>query len=303
MQSIWGRTRRDEMALMRIVTSDLNEGPPRAAIIVPVADVDDAVTRRFLDNLRDRTHSPFKVFLVESSGEEFSYGKSMNAGIRAAEGFDLMIGMDSDAFPEDGAVERLIEYARSDPRLGYVGASVITPGAHPEIGWTHAGMFQFIVNSLRAGAPIYALRRALMGGWWSFGVHAPEDFVPGRMVGSITTMFALKRECYDDVGPFDERFRVSFVDVDYNFRIMLSERWYVSTCTGSGVLHERHVTRTKRKEKMAFEGVRQYLQNWPRQRIREVLRAAENGKFIIPARRDDEPGRHEAGDGTKEVVK
>jgi GT2 family glycosyltransferase len=274
-----GTSRKDPM---RIVTEDLNEGRPEAAVVVPVADVDDLVTRKFLDNLRQRTRAPLRVFLVESSGDEFSYGKSVNAGIRAAEGFDIVVGMDSDAFPEDGAVERLLEYTRSDPRLGYVGAKVLTPGAPSEIGWVHVGMLRFVWNALRAMAPIHALRRLAMGGWWSFGVGAPESFVPGKMVGSITTMFALKRECYDDVGPFDERFRVSYVDVDYNFRILLSERWHVSTCVDSAVLHERHVTRTKRNERIALEGVRQYLENWPRKRIELVLSAAARGKFIIP---------------------
>ncbi len=269
---------------MRVVTRDLNEGVPVAAVVMPVADAEDGITKKCVDSLVASTRTPLKLFLVESSGQEFSYGRSINAGIRAAEGFDLIIGMDSDAFPRPGAIDKLLDFMGTHPQVGYLGARIVSPGTKPNIGWVHQGMFWFFVNAVKARAPFYAVRRVLKGKLWSFSIRAPRDYVPGKMVGAITTTFVLRRQCYEDVGPLDERFRVSFVDVDYNFRMLISDRWYISSCPTAEVFHEGHTTRIARREKMEFEGWDHYLENWPKERIRLVLEAARKGKFLIPAR-------------------
>lgn len=267
---------------MRIVRRQVNEGKAQVAVIVPVADAEDRIAQRFLDNLRASTTIPLDVLLVESSGGEFAYGKSMNAGIRAAEGHDLVMGMDSDAFPRKGAVDLMLQFAKEHPRVGFTGARIVTPGCIPNIGWVHQGMGWFVIGALKAKAPLFAVRRILKGKWWSFSIRSPKDFVPGRMVGAITTAFVLRRKCFEDVGPFDEGYRVSFVDVDYSFRIMTSADWYVSTCASAEVFHEGHTTRIARREKMEFEGWDKFLSDWPKQRIANVLEASRKGKFIIP---------------------
>lgn len=270
------------MDLMRIVTKDLNQGTPEAAVIIPVADAEDEIARRCLENLSATTRTPLKIFLVESSGMEFAYGKSINAGIRAAEGLDLLIGMDSDAFPKEGAIETLLEFMRAHPTVGYSGAKILSPGTNPNIGWVLQSMPWFIVGSLKARAPFFAVRRILKGKWWSFSIRAPRDYIPGKMVGAITTMFALRRRCYEDIGPLDERFRVSFVDVDYSLRILISENWYISSCPKAVVFHEGHTTRIARREKTEFEGWDLFLQLWPRERMERVRDAAKRDRFLIP---------------------
>jgi len=270
---------------MKIVTRDINEGAPQAAVIMPVADAEDEIARRCVDNLRKTTKIPLKVYLVESSGSEFAYGKSVNAGIRAAEESELIIGMDSDAFPKEGAVERLLEFMRAHPQVGFSGARIVTPGTSPNIGWVLQSLPWFVVNALRARAPIFALRRILKGKWWSFSIRAPKDYVPGKMVGAITTTFVLRRQCYEDVGPLDERFRVSFVDVDYNFRILVSDKWSISSCPSAEVFHEGHTTRIARRESMEFEGWDTFLSIWTKERMGEVKEAARKGKFVIPDER------------------
>jgi GT2 family glycosyltransferase len=270
---------------MRIVTKDVNEGAHQAAVVMPVADAEDDIAQRCLDNLGKTTRVPLRVFLVESSGSEFAYGRSVNAGIAAAEGFDIIIGMDSDAFPREGAIERLLEFMRAHPQVGFSGARIVSPGTDPNIGWVLQSMGWFVVNALKARAPLFALRRILKGKWWSFSIRAPKDYIPGKMVGAITTTFVLRRQCYEDVGPFDERFRVSFVDVDYNFRMLISDKWHISSCPSAEVFHEGHTTRIARRENMEFEGWDVFLRKWTKDKIGDVKAAAGKGKFIIPDER------------------
>jgi len=264
-----------------IRTSDFH-GVPEFAIVVPVADLDDEITKLCVDHLEKNVTIPFRLVLVASRGSTFSYGRSINAGMEATRDFDLIIGMDSDAFPDRGTVEKTLQYTRGDPRLGYVGAKIVQcNGKPPNIGWVPQNIWWYLINSVRNRAPLSALKRILMGKWWSFSVRVPSHYVPRRMVGIITTFFVIRRKCFDEVGPFDEDFRYSFVDVDYSFRVLTS-RWYVSVCPQAAVLHRGHATASRRLQEGEFEGWNRYLSKWSRERIKEVRKAARESKFIIP---------------------
>lgn len=270
---------------VEIRTKDFH-GAPDLAIVVPVADPDDDVTRLCVDHLAKNVTIPFRLVLVASRGSAFSYGRSINAGMMAASGFDLIVGMDSDAFPDPGTVEKTVQYVRNDPRLGYVGAKIVQcNGKPPNIGWVPQNLWWYAANAIRNLAPLSALKRILMGKWWSFSVRVPSHYIPNRMVGIITTFFVIRRKCYDEVGPFDESFRYSFVDVDYSFRVLTS-RWYVSVCPHVSVLHRGHATATRRLQQEEFENWNRYLNKWSRAGIGEVHKAAREGKFIIPEELD-----------------
>jgi len=267
---------------LKVHIKEMNEGRPRIPIVIPVANVGDEITGTCLEHLSRSTRLPLKVILVESSGEEFSYGRSMNAGIRCVDDYDVVIGMDSDAFPEPGSMERMLTCLRSDSRIGYVGAKIYSEKVPPRMGWVHSNVLWFLWDSLRHGWVSYAIRRLLMGGWWSFSVRSPRDYVPGKMVGALTTMFALRRKCFEEVGPMDERYRVAFVDVDYCYRILISRNWYLTSCPSAVVFHKYHETLLLYGFEKGFEGWKLYLRNWPKDRIKLVLYAAKRGKFLIP---------------------
>ncbi|MCU0859920.1 MAG: glycosyltransferase [Thermoplasmata archaeon] len=259
-------------------------GKDRAAVVIPVKDAGDDITKRCVDHLASAAELPLRVILVESSGPEFSFGRSINAGIRAAEGHEIVMCMDSDAYPEKGALSELLACMRSDQRLGYAAAVAKAPDFHPNIGWAHMSLPWFVIGCLKNRAPMFMLRRLRIGGWWTFGVRAPKEYIPGKMIGASTTTFAMRRACFDDVGPMDERFKVSFSDQDLCFRIMLSERWYLTSCPNAKVIHEEHKTRKAPKEEREFADWRLFLEKWPKKRIRELLAAARKGKFVIPSR-------------------
>jgi len=266
---------------MRLEIKQINDGKPEAAIIIPVADMQDEITTSCLDHLRKVTKLPLEIVLVESSGNEFAFGKSVNAGIRAAEQNQILIGLDSDAYPYPGSIEKLVSCVRNDSRVGYAAAMVYSDDVSPRVGWVLSDLPWFLCSLMRKG-PTYAYRRMLMGKWWSFGVKPVSKYEEGKMVGAQTTMFALRRECYDDVGPIDERYRVSLVDVDYCFRILISKDWYLTSCPSAPIYHKYHATQHAYGWEKTYDAWRIYLENWPRARFRLVRNAAARGKFLIP---------------------
>lgn len=266
---------------MRIESRRIGDGDDRVAVVIPVKNIDDDITRKCLDHLAKTSKLPLEVFLVESSGDEFSFGRSINAGIEAAKAYDVVVCMDSDAFPSREAFPELLRCLKEMPNLGYAAAVASSPNAHPNIGWAHMNLPWFLIYSLKHRAPLYAIRRLMIGGWWTFGVRNPKNYIPGKMVGASTTTFAIRRACFDDVGPLDERFKVSFSDQDLCFRIMISNAWYLTSCPSARVYHEEHVTRKVPKEEVEFKDWRLFLEKWPRQKIKEVLTAAAHGKFTI----------------------
>jgi len=265
---------------MRIISQQIRDGWP-IPVIIPVADSEDEITKKCLDNLRSCTNLPLSVYLVESSGSEFTYGKSMNAGIKAARPADFFIGMDSDAFPRQGAIDALVDYSHQDPRIGYVGVKVFTEENEPNLAWVNRGFIGFAWSCLTAGAPFYALRRLSKGNWYSLPPKGISHLKPGRMTGIVSTMFLLRKHCYDEIGPFDERFQGSWADVDYSYRVLTSDRWFVSSCPTAEVFHKCHITQLITRDPREFEDMNDFIQKWPKERMRAVQRSAREGKFIV----------------------
>lgn len=268
---------------MKIEKRTMGEGADRVAIVIPVKDIDDDITAKCLDHLGSSSGGlAMDVFLVESSGEEFSFGKSINAGIFAAAPAEVIICMDSDAYPDPGAISNLLKCMDDNTKLGFVAAKVRFRDQRPQIGWVHCGLLWFLVGSVKNAAPMFAVRRLMMGQLWSFGVRSPRDYKRGKMVGATTTTFAIRRRCFEEVGPMDERFHVSFSDQDYCYRILTSDDWYLTSCPRAVVFHDEHKTRKTPREKHEFDDLRIYLEKWPRKDIERVLQAARKEKFIVP---------------------
>jgi GT2 family glycosyltransferase len=265
---------------MRIIVKHLHKGENEIPIIIPVADAHSDLVTQCVHNLDVITRLPLAIYLVESNGKEFAYGRSMNAGIKASAPSPFVIGMDSDAFPEAHAIDRLIRYYQHDPRLGFVGIKTFNGPRPADVGFSFQGPFEFAASCFYAGAPFYALKQFINGQWWSRTIVASEQR-PGHLCGICTVLFALNRDCYDDIGPFDEQFRLSFMDHDFVLRILTSDKWFLSSCPEAVAYHQLHATRSKnpdpaqeRKDTNRFR----YL--WPRERIRAVRRCAREGKFV-----------------------
>jgi len=267
---------------MRLAESNYNGGRPQVAIIVPVADIGDETTKRCVEHLERTVKMPFHLILVESNGSEFAFGKSINEGMRRAAGFEVVIGMNSDSFPRPTAVEKLLVFMREHPEVGYAGSSAYCKDLYPFIGICHCGFLSFMFHiGLLKLAPFYALRKLRVGIWqntwlnaWSDGPRTknPQLIVLG------TWLFAMRRECWKDIGGLDEGYYLGWSDVDTTFRVMLSD-WYLSACIAAEVEHDGRGTATPPNKEWFPKDTEHFQQEWPKERTKQVQLAAKAGKF------------------------
>jgi len=266
---------------MRFVEKDFNADRPLVAIIIPVADAEDEIARSCVEHLEKTVKVPFRLIMVESKGDEFAFGRSINAGVQRAAGFDIVIGMDSDAFPRPNAVENMLAFVRKHPELGYIGSKVHLKGSYPRVAFRNFGLFGFLILiGLGERAPFYVIRRLRRGMWYTFGGRDIPKFQKGKMLGATSTFFGLRRDCWEEVKGFDEGYRIQWSDIDFCYRIMLS-RWYISTCISAEVDHDCHTTQRHRNELREFSGLDHFKELWPKERIKQVLKAGKAGKFRI----------------------
>lgn len=257
-------------------------------VVIPVADKNDKITRTCLEHLEKTQRYPFNPILIEDRGESFRFGKSMNRGISQAES-DLVIAMDSDALPEKGAIGKILKFAEKYPDVGYFGVRLTTKNrlsSWSSLGWVYKNaLLSCFKNSITSIAPIYFFKRVFIYGIiWD--IVPIDKFVPG-MVGQATSFFAIRKDCWNDINGFDEQFRTSYSDVDLCFRILLSDKWKITTCPDVEAFHLGHMTRS-REYKEAFDKAgdrKKYDAKWPHERILEVVKASKNGKFVIPIER------------------
>lgn len=137
-------------------------------IVIPVADKNDKITKKCLAHLERTQKYPYNVILIEDRGPSFSFGKSVNVGISQASS-DLVIGMDSDAFPEPDAIEKLLKFAENYSHVGYFGVRIrhvgFGNGYGESLGWIYSNSpLDLMRQAWRTKAPIFYLKELIKRG-------------------------------------------------------------------------------------------------------------------------------------------
>jgi O-antigen biosynthesis protein len=161
-------------------------------VLVDNASTDDTPT------LAREYESHFAAFRYHRSSGNLSFAVASNSAARDARGQTLLF-LNNDVIAGAGAVERLVEHAKTgSPAGAVVGARLLFPGMETI---QHAGMRQMLwgyVSNLGTLAPRGepALNRA------------------GEVFAVTGAMLALPRSLFARVGGFDERYRWGYEDVD-----------------------------------------------------------------------------------------
>jgi N-acetylglucosaminyl-diphospho-decaprenol L-rhamnosyltransferase len=185
----------------------------RETIVVDHGSTDgtvEAVQRRFPDALLLRR-------------ENRGYGAGLNAGLRAASN-DLVLLLNSDAWAEGDALDRLLEFAEAHPRTGLVGPRALNPDgtrqltvrAFPTL-WRLATEYLF----LRKLAPRSRALNSFYAGGLDLSRAQKVDWVMGFAM-------LVRREAVDAVGGFDEEFFMFSEETDLCRRLWDAgwEVWY-----------------------------------------------------------------------------
>ena len=121
-----------------------------ADIVVPVPDIYDELVVKCLGHMRVVTPEPHNVILVESSGRDFSFSKSVNEGFKNAE-TDLYIFYNDDVFPRPGWLTGFVEAFADYPNLGICGAVQFDPNSISS-GWPVRPDFMYRLQPTRTGS-------------------------------------------------------------------------------------------------------------------------------------------------------
>jgi N-acetylglucosaminyl-diphospho-decaprenol L-rhamnosyltransferase len=166
------------------------------------------------------------------------FAANANKGI-AATAAPFVVVANPDTEPEPGAVTALRAFAEAHPRAGIIGPRLTFPDGSLQ---SSRRRFPTISGTLVRRTP---LRRVLSGTQRAhYGLdEQPAGAVPADWLLGAFLFF--RREMLDELGGFDERFRLYGEDIDLAYRAAKAgwERWYVPEAT----VRHAHAAVTDRK--------------------------------------------------------
>jgi len=163
--------------------------------VIVVDNASDTITQQQLREAKIRY--PEVIFVFNSQNTGFAAGNNM--GIKLATG-DILILLNSDAFPSPGMLGRLVEHLARDPQLGMVGP-VTNAAGNEQCIYTKAGNTEDKINE----GLLYA----------ASGTH---DILSAYRLDFFCV--AIPHHVFKLVGELDEAFgRGYYEDLDYSLRV------------------------------------------------------------------------------------
>ena len=172
--------------------------------------VDSASSDRTAAVARESSPETNVLLLEENRG----YGAALNAGLAIASRSYALL-MNADAWPEDGAVEALVDFARSDQQIGVVGPRLLNVDGslQPSVRgfptpWRLATEYFF----LRWLAPWSRLLNAFYGANFDHRSQRDAEFLVGAVL-------LVPRSVIAEIGTFDTDFFMFNEEVDFCYRV------------------------------------------------------------------------------------
>jgi N-acetylglucosaminyl-diphospho-decaprenol L-rhamnosyltransferase len=198
-----------------------------------------------------REHFPH-VRLVELDINR-GYGAALNDGITRASG-EYLVLMNADSWPRPHAVERLVDFARREPRAGVVGPRLVNPDGtlQPSVRgfptlWRLATEYLF----LRWLAPRSRVLNAFYGAGFDHRRRRDAEFLVGAVL-------LVRRQVFDEIGGFDASFFMFNEEVDFCYRVRTAG-WRVVFCPEAEFVHVGGASTSQVWPQMYREQLRSHL--------------------------------------------
>ncbi len=203
-------TRRMTLDCLRTLDVAL-EGLESEILVVDNASTDDSVRA---------VREAFPRARLLANEKNSGFGAANNQAMAVARG-DYFLLLNSDAFPEPGAIRAMLDFLRANPKTGVVG-----PRTHNADGSLQLSCF-------RLPSPRYVWLENM---WLSDGYRRwPHDAVR-RVDFVIGACMLVRREVYEKVGGFDERFFMYSEEADWQRRIH-DAGWEIAFTPGARITH------------------------------------------------------------------
>ena len=182
------------------------------AITVVDNDSQDGSFEKLDAEVRARNWDRVRVL---QSGHNGGYGAGNNFGILHGlpdgPAPDYVYILNSDAFPEPGAIRRLLDCLQANPRVGFAGSRL-----HGEDGVYHQTAFRFptVFSEFESGAVTGPISRLLK----RYIVALPEPKEVQAVDWMAGASLMVRKRVLDDVGLFDEDFFLYFEETDLCLR-------------------------------------------------------------------------------------
>jgi N-acetylglucosaminyl-diphospho-decaprenol L-rhamnosyltransferase len=165
------------------------------------------------------------------------FGANANRGV-AHTSAELVLTANPDAVPEPGAVDALRAFMTEHPRCGVAGPRM----TYPDGRWQPSRRrFPTVTGTIVRRTPL----RRLLPQRRHYHLDETPPTEPVEADWMLGGFLLLRRAMLDELGGFDEGFRLYGEDIDLQYRAMLAgwERWYVP---GAVVRHEHKAETDKR---------------------------------------------------------
>ncbi|WP_159600143.1 glycosyltransferase family 2 protein [Agromyces humi] len=206
--------------------------PAVAAVVVSYGSDDELVP--FLSSLRDASTEPIEVVVADNlpgegdvagiataAGVRYlplpanpGYGGAVNAAVRTlSPSVEWVLVSNPDVVFERGSLDALVGAARHDKRIGSIGPRILNsdqtvyPSARE-------------VPTIRNGVGHALFGRVWPGNPWTRRYHAAAETSVPRNAGWLSgACLVVRRQAFEDIGGFDERYFMYFEDVDLGYRL------------------------------------------------------------------------------------
>jgi GT2 family glycosyltransferase len=181
------------------------------------------------DGSADAVAEAFPEIRVIRNPSNAGFGAANNLALQMAAGRYILL-LNSDAFPHDGCVAALVRYLDDHPAVGLVGPRLVNPdGSLQRSCWRfpsplRSWLDSFWLTSLLSGHPAFDDYRR-----WPHDSEREVDFVIGACL-------LVRREAYEQVGGFDERFFMYQEETDWQLRLKKAG-WRVMFTPSGTVTH------------------------------------------------------------------
>jgi GT2 family glycosyltransferase len=165
------------------------------------------------------------------------FGANLNKGI-ALTSAELVVSANPDAVPEPRAVATLLRFMEAHPRCGIAGPQMVFPDGR----WQPSRRrFPTVIGTVVRRTPL----RLVVPQRRHFHLDESPPSSPVEADWMLGGFLMLRRSMLEELGGFDEGFRLYGEDIDLAYRAMRAgwERWYVPEAV---VRHEHKAETDKR---------------------------------------------------------
>jgi GT2 family glycosyltransferase len=200
------------------------------------------------DGSAEMVRQEFPAVRFLASEENLGFGGANNRAAAIARG-EMLLLLNSDAWLAGGALERLAGKLAATPEAGAAAPELRYPDGSRQFAWAPAtGVW---------GEAVQKLRNRFEARAW---VHRPPPallrplFGPGWLSAAC---LLVRKEAFDRVGGFDERFFLYFEDVDLCRRLRLAG-WRLLTVDGAVAYHVKGGSRPSRRGEVEYRRAQLY---------------------------------------------